>query len=134
MVYTDMMRPDAIYTMSNRSLSSNERKRVKRNRLFEQQNGHCYYCNCDCILPPLHEPGIKRLRPDNEATIEHLRSRLDPLRQTYEPGTKRQVMACYKCNHTRAAVEVNTLRAWELQERAKRHKNRKRPNMRFRSV
>lgn len=77
--------------------------RRRRVNLWNKENGKCFWCGCDTILPP---QGIssrtKREIPDNEATIDHLRTRFDENRQ--EPGNgqeTRTVLSCRKCNNDR---------------------------------
>lgn len=75
----------------------------KRVVLWHEQGGLCYWCHSPTILV---EPGGKNRLPPNAATVEHLRSRLDPTRQ--EPARdqeRRLVMACLSCNSVRGSRE-----------------------------
>ena len=54
------------------------------------------------------------------ATLDHLRSRLDPTR--YEkagPNEERTVLSCYRCNVERGKQEELNLSIEELRQRAK---------------
>lgn len=76
----------------------------RRVKLWVLQSGKCHWCDRDCILL---EPQAKRgPLPDNAATVDHLRSRLDPKRSEPARGEVRQVMACNRCNHRRASEEM----------------------------
>ena len=80
---------------------SNRIKRQRR-RLYEQ-NPYCHWCQRKLQL--IEKPGGKL--PDDAATIDHLRSRYDPLRQV--PATRnecRRVLACFRCNFERGRKEI----------------------------
>jgi hypothetical protein len=72
----------------------------------------CYYCHCHLThnIPP---------RLDTDATIEHLNSRTE-----FPDGRPNLnntiVIACWKCNHDRAAAEVQALGIERLHALAKR--------------
>jgi hypothetical protein len=61
--------------------------------------------------------GRQKHPPDNEATIDHLDSRLSPERGMY-PGLVRHVLACRVCNGRRAAEEERRLSSEELWRRS----------------
>jgi hypothetical protein len=73
-------------------------------RLWKEQNGLCYWCKRLTYAPDDPQrfsktPNkVKRLG----ATIDHLYSRLNPLRHT---RAQRWVMACSSCNAKRAQEE-----------------------------
>ncbi len=93
----------------------------RRERLFKK-HPFCYWCNCELI-----ESTKKNRRKHNVATIDHLRSRLDPSRQipNYDSNI-RTVLSCRRCNNERAKEEVSKLTKKDLWERAKRYpKNHK---------
>ena len=75
----------------------------RRNNLWNQEGGKCFWCGCETTLPPDGQMSrITRNIPDNEATIDHLRTRFDENRQ--EPGNgqeTRTVLSCRKCNNER---------------------------------
>jgi hypothetical protein len=68
-----------------------ENQPKKREILYEQQGGKCFYCGCLMVKGP-HAP-FKEL-PPNAATLEHLHSRLNPVRKVANP----KVVACASCN------------------------------------
>lgn len=110
------------------SLESAARRREYARRrlraLYAEQRGCCYWCPAACLLP--EDAGYyrssKRKQPNSRlsgraATLDHLYSRLHPLR-TRKGIRKRLVMACFTCNHKRAAVEQAVLvRDGKLEER-----------------
>lgn len=81
--------------------------RQQRALMWKLQGGRCFWCGCRTVLPP---KGRSRGRsaPDNEATTDHLDSRLSPERGKH-PGKYRRVMACRRCNNTRKEWGVSML-------------------------
>lgn len=67
-----------------------------RERLW-RQDPHCHWCG---IWTQLHRSQYGDRPPHNAATLDHYRSKLDPLRNRVatEP---RWVLACFKCNQQR---------------------------------
>jgi hypothetical protein len=66
----------------------------------------------------LTERNVKGL-PPNAATIEHLISRYNPSRwKRKRPEERRRVLACYKCNQERAALETLCLSREEILKRS----------------
>lgn len=61
--------------------------------------------------------------PRNAATLEHLESRLNPMRGKRQ-GEFRIVLACLDCNHERNKREEAALGVEELWERSSRHPTR----------
>ncbi len=94
----------------------------RRETLFKE-HPYCYWCNCKLIK--CCKQNIKR---SNMATIDHLRSRLDPSRLMIDNSQNpRTVLSCSKCNNQRAKEEVSKLTKKDLQERSKRYpKNHRR--------
>ncbi len=100
-----------------------------RERLW-YKNPHCVYCGVLTVLPSsplLHrsKTGVLHKIPPNLATIDHLRSRLDPKRRIHKKKEKRYVLACATCNNLRAKDEVSKTkieRLWELSKRYPFHK------------
>lgn len=98
--------------------------REVRERLWKK-DPHCRYCGVITVLPssPLlkrGKDGKLRHYPDNMATIDHLRSRLDPERQNHYPSERRYILACWKCNNERSKKENSKLRIEELWKRSGR--------------
>lgn len=88
----------------------------KRVRLFAEQNGLCYYCRCKMVLNNATHGGKF---PDNMATFEHLRDRLDPRRRRPNPsGEQRIVLACSRCNQERGRQRVAALGLDEQRRRS----------------
>ncbi len=90
--------------------------RRRRDNLFKQ---HPYCCWCKCKL--LHPKFVKKgdTQPDNMATIDHLRNRLDSDRK--EPNTESQsrtVLSCKKCNQDRGDESVKSLTKEQLWSRS----------------
>lgn len=88
-------------------LRKREYLRRKLLELHEQQKGLCHWCQRYCYLP--HEEGYRRPKHGNlggkAATVDHLYSRLNPLRWTNTPPGPRHVMACMTCNGKRGKAE-----------------------------
>ena len=107
-------------TVAVLQLSQGNRKQRLKERLFLRQRGLCHWCRCGMeLLPPIpkrHDP------PDNEATIEHLRSRLDPSRKEPATGDVRRVLACRSCNNERGREEVLKVPLEERQRWARGHR------------
>lgn len=82
-------------------MSKNIRKR--REKLWIEKEGKCYWCGVDTILPPR---GVKRYMPPmNLATLDHLRTRMDGDRE--EPNStneERTVLCCWQCNNIRGVL------------------------------
>lgn len=90
--------------------------RRRRDNLFKQ-HPYCHWCKCKLLHPKF----VKRHQtcPDNMATIDHLRDRLDSNRQ--EPNTERQsrtVLSCKKCNQDRGKESVSSLTKEQLWSRS----------------
>lgn len=95
-------------------IKAKERKKKRRTRLFNFQNGLC----CLCKKPmTMSRDGFKNgANPNNYATIEHLHSRFDLERKR---GQSSPVMlSCCKCNETRGATEEKNLPLLEIWYRA----------------
>lgn len=81
-------------------MSSNIRKR--REKLFIEQNQMCHWCGIKTLLP---KRGKKSEQPDNMATVDHLRTKLEKNRKEPNPTNKpRTVLSCRKCNLERGLV------------------------------
>lgn len=72
--------------------------RAMRDRLW-QQDPLCYWCRR--MTRRVYELQAGRI-PDDAATLDHFRSRLDPLRNQIK-GEPRHVLACRQCNEERGA-------------------------------
>lgn len=75
---------------------TNVRKRERRDKLFKQQKGLCYYCKG---MMKKHNVGDKVM--PMTCTIEHLDDKFSPERGMHQ-GEERTVAACSKCNTDRA--------------------------------
>ncbi len=87
--------------MPKRKRSTAAQKKRRRERLYEEQDGKCYYCGCPTIIINYTKNPDKF--PDNLATLEHLDNKLSKDRKPGEPA--RVVMACYRCNQERGAED-----------------------------
>jgi len=73
----------------------------KLHNLWLIQDKRCHWCNVQCMLP---KKGKNTPHPPpNFATLDHLYSKLNPLRNN--ANKNEVVMACYKCNHTRGKLD-----------------------------
>ena len=106
-------------------MSHNGKNRLKLIGLW-QDNCHCHFCGQPTVLvitPPeasryqhfRHAPHFA-----TRATLDHLRSKLNSLRQQPCDGKKRIVLACYKCNQRRCREEQAALPIEELHRRSGR--------------
>lgn len=82
---------------------ANKQQKRRRNRLF-REHPFCHFCDCRLVL--IKDPKVKYW-PDNSATIEHRKTRLDPTRGTDRSPENLTVLACRKCNQDRGrAAEI----------------------------
>lgn len=91
------------------------KKRNQRLALWRRQGGRCWWCGCQTHLPPVGPGSHRKSIPDDEATIDHLDSRLSSARGTWH-GCYRRVMACRACNYRRGAEEQRWLAHKKPQE------------------
>lgn len=75
-------------------------KKRRRRELWEQ-DPHCHWCGVETKL--YHKFSGGRTEPD-QATLDHLYTRLDPLRYRHDHARQVFVLACYKCNWERGLV------------------------------
>lgn len=94
-----------------------QRKRARLLRLWEKDN-RCYYCRRPTILVFRCLGHSKMELFEDEATTEHLISRLHPdrLKHTGE----RTVLACWKRNNEQGNAEQASIGIEELRERSGR--------------
>lgn len=74
--------------------------RKRRNRLFEKQNGLCFWCEEPMVL--IQRPA-QHLELPRLCTLEHLRSKAHPGRLEQSNGERRTVAACWECNRARGS-------------------------------
>lgn len=86
----------------------------QRDRWFKK-HPYCYWCGVKLVQG--NSGG--GFQPDNEATIDHLRSRFDPTRRSEVYGVRRRVLACHKCNWGRGESERKQLPSEEIWRRSK---------------
>ncbi len=87
------------------------KKKAKRDKLFKEQHGKCYYCQCEMIKVDNKHFGRN---PPNLATFEHLDGKFSKERGARQ-GERRVVLACHTCNQCKGreqevSVEIYTLR------------------------
>jgi len=75
----------------------------KRKKLFDKQDGKCYYCGIQTIYPK-NKTNYSPM-PDNLATVEHIYGRYDIRRAV----CKKTVLSCYKCNCDKAILETKEI-------------------------
>lgn len=101
-------------------MSRHRTKKLLRARMW-RANPHCYWCGVETVLIEGHHGQQK---PSNMATIDHLYSRLHPLRHTQPRrgggGERRLVLACDECNQRRARAEEQRLSMDEKHRRSGR--------------
>lgn len=86
-------------------VSAGVRKRAFIRAQFARQGGKCWWCGKAINIIADLTPGY-RIKPD-DATLEHLDSRLNPMRGQVEG--QRRVVACSQCNQARGAAELKAL-------------------------
>lgn len=90
----------------------------RREKLYHQQNGLCYYCQCEMLF--MFKVPSHQARAPNLCTIEHLRDRFDPTRREPNYGMEqRWVAACNQCNHEKNKERERQQGIEELRRRAK---------------
>lgn len=92
-----------------------------RKRMFKD-NPNCPFCNVLMVLPESLSDSSRG--QNNMCTIEHIYSRLNPLRNR---NNRNEIMIlCMKCNANKARAEEKVLGLNNLQKRSKIHQNIKR--------
>lgn len=90
----------------------------RRRRKLWEANPQCHWCGVLTVID-----GRCNSRNPTRATLDHLRSRLDPKRGTdFDEST---VLACWKCNNERARQEDQLTPVEEKRRRAQMHKRPK---------
>lgn len=77
-------------------------KRNRRQRLYEQQQGLCYWCKALMVLPT--DSGPQAL---NVATFDHVYPKNHASRSKFRENIKKPhpvVLACWSCNNDRGAT------------------------------
>jgi hypothetical protein len=100
------------------AMNKQGRRKYRLFSLCMSQNWKCHYCPRPIIWG---DRSPKAPRPDNFATIEHLRDRFHPDRQ--EPlkrGEQRWVAACNRCNFERGRESQMAQPIEELRRRSQR--------------
>lgn len=86
-----------------------ERRLRRITKLYNEQNGLCYYCNKPADL--ITGINLHGRQKDNTATVEHIYNRTDIRRMLLQSiGYKNQhikqiVMAHYKCNNGKSKID-----------------------------
>lgn len=82
-------------------MSHNIRKR--KTKLWNENNGKCYWCGVKTVLPIRKHTYKKPVK--NLATLDHLRTRFDKDRSDPNySNQERTVLSCYNCNVTRGLL------------------------------
>lgn len=98
-------------------VNGTEQLRRRKRRLFERQEGRCFWCHCTMDFG-VHRLG--RYMPPNLATIDHLDDRFSPERGRHA-GEQRTVLACWKCNNDRSIKRHAEIPKEELRRRSGRY-------------
>lgn len=88
-------------------MSATSQFRSQRERMW-RNDPRCHWCGCRTVLPPAGAGSHRKNIPTNEATIDHLDSRLSPDRGKFN-GCYRRVLACLRCNNRRNDEEQGWL-------------------------
>jgi|2_EtaG_2_1085320.scaffolds.fasta_scaffold12574_5 hypothetical protein len=96
-----------------------KRDSKKRRRLnLWDTDPSCYWCGIETVMPP---DGISSRGdiPDNEATIDHLRTKFDSTRlDPNHSNEERTVLSCRKCNWERGRESEKEAGIEELRRRS----------------
>lgn len=96
------------------------KSRIKKRKIgLWTKDPHCHWCGQLTVIYDYESIHHKPM-PDNCATLDHLRSRLNPSR--YEkagPNEERTVLACFRCNTDRGIQEEQALTKEELRQRSR---------------
>lgn len=77
--------------------------RKRKEKLWREKNGKCYWCNRDTVIPPSN--ANLRCKPET-ATIDHLRTKLMKNRkQPNYTNEERTVLSCFECNQVRGILD-----------------------------
>lgn len=95
---------------------SHVKRIAKRRRALFNKDPHCHWCGIEVVWYD-KDGGTM---PENGATIDHLRSRLNPERRRKADG-EQTVLACSKCNQQRNRQEELALSPEELRARCSNH-------------
>ena len=98
-----------------------KKKHKKKRKLFQEQNGLCWYCKTEMILI-FEKPKAKVPSPSNMATFEHLDDRFNQERGT-RTGERRIVLACNQCNHAQGKQQQAEQPIKELHRRSNHIEN-----------
>jgi 5-methylcytosine-specific restriction endonuclease McrA len=102
-------------------MANTKRFRTIRRRLFDA-DPHCHWCHCRTVW--WVKATNHKNKPPNAATLDHLISRLNPLRYKMPSYPKELfVLACQSCNHKRGVQEDIALRHkahWNSREELKK--------------
>jgi hypothetical protein len=82
-------------------------KKKRREALFREQDGKCYWCDRQMLMPKVYPTPDGSNLPVDLCTLDHLFDRRHPLRSTAARGEKRYVAACWQCNHDRGFVSMS---------------------------
>ncbi len=102
---------------NSKQIASGTKIKYNQRYAFWKKDPKCHWCGIPTVMYP-HLNG--KTCHDDEATIDHLRSRLDPTRWDPQNGEKRRVLSCKKCNEKRAEEECAALSLDELHKRSGR--------------
>lgn len=90
--------------MSKRTTAARRAQRRRRKlRLFAEQKGRCFYCDCLMVIHTDEVLPHMTMRK-NIATIEHLDDRWSDSRGRHPLGVERTVLACWQCNNEKGKV------------------------------
>lgn len=94
-----------------------KKQQAQLKRWYDRQDGLCHWCGCEMLPPGSFTPrrGVKT--PTNLCTYDHMDSRLSADRGRWS-GHRRNVAACWQCNHDRNVSEHSAMPIDELRRRA----------------
>jgi len=102
-------------SVRSRRNRGNVKKRRRLRNAVDAQGGRCYWCGCRMRTKRTNGGHIQA----NQATIDHIDTRYDSVRGTYNnTGAERTVAACSKCNFERGRDRELRVPIQERQQRS----------------
>ena len=105
-------------------MNSTQRLNQRRKRLFKK-NPYCVHCGVKMILPEeigyINQSNNRRKLksyPDNLCTIDHIFSKVHPLKISGELKKGKTIICCSKCNNRKGNEDVQKLGIEEIRKRA----------------
>lgn len=94
---------------------------ARRREILWHRDPHCHWCGrLTQLLSGKEGERMRRIFPDDMATVDHLDTKLSGRRSPGGGHEERTVLACRVCNEKRAADEERNVGLAEIQRRSGR--------------